>query len=59
MLNRHLRREAHVEGITGGQAALLAQIRNHPELGVRDLAAREGVSAPAMTRYLDRWRRRG
>jgi DNA-binding MarR family transcriptional regulator len=54
MLNRHLRREAHVEGITAGQAALLAQIRNHPELGVRDLAAREGVSAPVMTRALDR-----
>ncbi len=54
MLNRHLRREAHAAGITAGQAALLAQIRNHPELGVRDLAAREGLSAPAMTRYLDR-----
>ena len=54
LLNRHLRREAHAEGITGGQAALLAQIRNHPQLGVRDLAAREGISAPSMTRYLDR-----
>jgi DNA-binding MarR family transcriptional regulator len=53
-VNRHLRREAHAEGITGGQAALLAQIRAYPELGVRELAAREGVSAPAMTRYLDR-----
>lgn len=53
-LNRHLRREAHMLGITGGQAALLAQIRKYPELGVRELAAREGVSAPAMTRYLDR-----
>jgi DNA-binding MarR family transcriptional regulator len=53
-LNRHLRREAHAEGITGGQASLLAQIRLHPDLGARELAAREGVSAPAMTRYLDR-----
>jgi DNA-binding MarR family transcriptional regulator len=53
-LNRHLRREAHAEGITGGQASLLAQIRLHPEFGARELAAREGVSAPAMTRYLDR-----
>ena len=58
-LNRYLRREAHAEGITGGQAALLAQIRNDPELGVRDLAAREGVSAPALTRYLDRMERAG
>ena len=53
-LARHLRREAHAEGITGGQASLLAQIRSDPELGARELAAREGVSAPAMTRYLDR-----
>jgi DNA-binding MarR family transcriptional regulator len=59
MLNRHLRREAHTEGITGGQAALLAQIRNHPELGVRELAAREGISAPSMTRYLDRLEKAG
>lgn len=58
-LNRHLRREAHGEGITGGQAALLAQIRAYPELGVRDLAVREGVSAPAMTRYLDRMEKAG
>jgi DNA-binding MarR family transcriptional regulator len=58
-LNRHLRREAHAEGITGGQAALLAQIRNHPSLGVRELAAREGVSPPSMTRYLDRMEKAG
>ena len=58
-LNRYLRREAHAEGVTGGQAALLAQIRTYPELGVRDLAAREGVSAPSMTRYLDRLERAG
>jgi DNA-binding MarR family transcriptional regulator len=59
LLNRHLRREAHAEGITGGQAALLAQIRHHPHLGVRELAAREGISAPSMTRYLDRLERAG
>ncbi len=59
LLNRHLRREAHAEGITGGQAALLAQIRNHPQLGVRELAAREGISPPSMTRYLDRLEKAG
>ena len=59
MLSRHLRREAHAEGITGGQAALLGQIRNHPHLGVRELAAREGISAPSMTRYLDRIEKAG
>jgi DNA-binding MarR family transcriptional regulator len=53
-LNRHLRREAHAEGITGGQASVLAQIRNDPKLGARELAERQGVSAPAMTRYLNR-----
>ena len=58
-LNRHLRREAHAEGITGGQASVLAQIRNEPQLGVRELAARSGVSAPSMTRYLDRMERAG
>jgi DNA-binding MarR family transcriptional regulator len=58
-ITRHLRREAHAEGITGGQASLLAQIRTNPELGVRDLAGREGVSAPAMTRYLDRMEKAG
>jgi DNA-binding MarR family transcriptional regulator len=58
-LSRYLRREAHAEGVTGGQAALLAQIRSYPELGVRELAAREGVSAPSMTRYLDRMERAG
>jgi DNA-binding MarR family transcriptional regulator len=58
-LNRHLRREAHAEGVTGGQASLLAQIRMNPDLGVRDLAGREGVSAPAMTRYLDRMEKAG
>jgi DNA-binding MarR family transcriptional regulator len=59
LINRHLRREAHAEGITGGQAALLALIRHHPHLGVRELAAREGISAPSMTRYLDRLERAG
>jgi DNA-binding MarR family transcriptional regulator len=58
-LNRYLRREAHAEGITGGQAALLAQIRHDPKVGVRELAGREGVSAPAMTRYLDRMEKAG
>lgn len=56
-LNRYLRREAHAEGITGGQASLLAQIRFDPQLGIKELAAREGVSAPAMTRYIDRMER--
>ena len=53
-LNRELRREIHVLGVTGGQAALLAVLRGHPGIGVRELADLEGVSAPAMSGYVDR-----
>ena len=53
-LNRELRREIHALGVTGGQAALLAVVRKHPGIGVRELAGLEGVSAPAMSGYVDR-----
>jgi DNA-binding MarR family transcriptional regulator len=53
-LNRRLRRELAPLGITGGQAALLWAIRTNPSIGVRGLAEREGVSAPAMSAYVDR-----
>src|SRR3712207_9041375 len=53
-LNRHLRKELAPLGITAGQAALLHAIRTNPRIGVRDLAAREGISPPAMTAHLDR-----
>src|SRR6185437_15301786 len=52
-LNRHLRRELAGLGIAG-QAALLHVIRTHPDIGVRALAEHEGVSAPAMSGYIDR-----
>jgi DNA-binding MarR family transcriptional regulator len=53
-LNRRLRKELGPLGITGGQASLLWAIRSKPGIGVRELAAAEGVSAPAMTAYVDR-----
>ena len=53
-LNRHLRRELAGLGITAGQAALLHVIRSSPDIGVRALAEHEGVSAPAMSGYIDR-----
>jgi DNA-binding MarR family transcriptional regulator len=53
-LNRRLRRELAPLGITGGQASLLHAIKTHPGIGVRELADLEGVSAPAMTAYVDR-----
>ncbi len=58
-LARRLRREAHAEGITGGQASLLALIRNGAQLGITELAAREAVSRPAMTRAVDRLEKAG
>ena len=53
-LNRDLRREALPMGATVGQIALLAAIREEPGIGVRDLATRERMSAPAMSGYVDR-----
>src|SRR5437763_16020707 len=53
-LNRHLRRELAPLEITAGQAALLHQIRTNPGIGVRELSRREGISAPAMSGYIDR-----
>ena len=53
-LNRHLRQELAGLGITAGQSALLHTIRTHPGIGLRDLARLEGVSAPAMSGYVDR-----
>jgi DNA-binding MarR family transcriptional regulator len=53
-LNRRLRKELAPLGITGGQASLLWAIRTNPGIGVRELAELEGVSAPAVTAYVDR-----
>jgi DNA-binding MarR family transcriptional regulator len=51
---RELRREAHAFGITGGQASLLAVVEGQGRIGLGELAAREGVSAPAMSKHIDR-----
>ena len=53
-LARHLRREVHPLGVTGGQVSLLAAIRRSPGIGVRELAARERISPAAMCRHVDR-----
>jgi DNA-binding MarR family transcriptional regulator len=53
-LNRHLRREIHSLGVTGGQASLLVTIQRHPGIGVRELAALERMSAPGMSKYVAR-----
>ena len=53
-LNRELRREIHSLGVTGGQVSLLALIRRDPGVGVRELAARERMSAPGMSKSVGR-----
>ena len=53
-LNRELRREIHSLGVTGSQVSLLALIRRDPGVGVRELAARERMSAPGMSKSVAR-----
>jgi DNA-binding MarR family transcriptional regulator len=53
-LNRELRRELAPLGITGGQAAILKLIQLSPGVGVRELAARENISAPGMSGHVER-----
>jgi DNA-binding MarR family transcriptional regulator len=58
-LNRHLRREVHPLGVTGGQVALLGTIRRAPGIGVRELAAQERISPAGMSGHVDRLERAG
>jgi DNA-binding MarR family transcriptional regulator len=53
-LSRELRREIHSLGVTGGQVSLLGLIRREPGIGVRELAARERMSAPGMSKSVAR-----
>jgi len=49
-LRRHLRREVQDTRVTGGQAALLANIAHRPGVGIRELAELESVSTPRMSK---------
>lgn len=53
-INRHLRRELHALGVGSSQVALLAAIHGTPGIGVADLAAREGTSAPSISNHIDK-----
>ena len=53
-LNRQLRREIHSLGVTGGQVSLLVQIKYHPGIGIRELAALERMSVPGMSKFISR-----
>lgn len=58
-VGRELRREAREVGISPAQVSLLVAIKYAPGIGVRELAARERVSPPAMSNHVDRLERDG
>jgi len=58
-LARELRREAHPLGVTGGQVSLLVQIYRNYLIGVRELAALEGVSPAAISGHVRRLEKAG
>jgi len=58
-INRELRRETRAGGSSPEQVALLVAIKYTPGVGVRELAARERISAAAMSKHVDRLERDG
>ncbi|HEV7133427.1 MAG TPA: MarR family transcriptional regulator [Gaiellaceae bacterium] len=58
-VGRELRREARSEGISPEQVSILVAIKYTPGIGARELAARERVSPPALTKHVDRLERDG
>ena len=58
-VGRELRREAREVGVSPEQVSLLVAIKYSPGVGVNELAARERVSAPAMSNHVDRLERDG
>src|SRR6266568_6136249 len=58
-LARELRREIHSLGVTGGQVSLLVAIKHSPGIGVRELAARERISVPGMSKFVGRLEQAG
>jgi DNA-binding MarR family transcriptional regulator len=58
-VGRELRREAREVGISPEQVSLLVAIKYAPGIGVRELAARERVTPPALSNHVDRLERDG
>jgi DNA-binding MarR family transcriptional regulator len=58
-LARELRKETEQLGITSRQGTLLWLIRLNPGLSLRELAAEEGISAPALSGHVDRLEKAG
>ncbi len=53
-LARELRKETEQLGVTSRQVTLLWLVRSNPGLSLRELAAEEGISAPALSGHVDR-----
>jgi DNA-binding MarR family transcriptional regulator len=51
---RELRKETEQLGVTARQATLLWLVKIRPGLSLAELAAEEGISAPAMSGHVDR-----
>jgi DNA-binding MarR family transcriptional regulator len=58
-LARELRKETEQFGVTSRQVTLLWLVRQRPGLSLRELAAEEGVSPPAISGSVDRLERQG
>ena len=58
-IGRELRRETRDLGVSPEQVSLLVAIKYTPGIGVRELAARERVSPPALSNHIDRLEREG
>jgi DNA-binding MarR family transcriptional regulator len=58
-VGRELRREAREVGVSPEQVSLLVSIKYSPGIGIRELAARERVSPPALSNHVDRLERDG
>jgi DNA-binding MarR family transcriptional regulator len=58
-LARELRNETEQLGVTARQATLLGLVKRSPGLSLAELAAEEGISAPALSGHVDRLERAG
>lgn len=58
-LARELRKETEQFGVTSRQVTLLWLVKQRPGLSLRELAAEEGVSPPAISSSVDRLERQG
>ena len=58
-LSRELRQETESLGVTSRQVTLMWLIRRSPGLSLRELAAEERISAPALSGHVDRLERAG